>query len=224
MNQNQTSPMGMNGYPMPNQNQGLKLEIPQENKTLYFGFIGCVVLAIVGCFLPLYKIGSTAIKYISNNGEIADGIFIVILGIAAVGILLWKKKAIIATICQVLSALLFLNQWMDIKDTISAYNSSYASILGSAYKASYGIGFWVILVGIVGSLICGILIWKKEAGTKTVQPVVGGTTPVQPMNGQVNPTQQPMQQPQPVVQTNCPYCGTPKNQGSEFCASCGAKF
>lgn len=223
MNQNQVNPMGTNGYPMPNQKQGFKLEIPQENKMLYFGFIGCVVAMIVGCFLPLYKIAQTTIKYIANDGEVADGIFLVILGVAAVGILLWKKKALIATICQGISALIFFNQWMDIKDIFSAYNSSYASILGSAYKATYGIGFWVILVGIVGSIVCGIIIWRKEAGTKTPQPAVGGVTPVQPMNTPA-PQQPVMQQPQPVVQNNCPYCGTPKNADSPFCANCGAKF
>ena len=31
-------------------------------------------------------------------------------------------------------------------------------------------------------------------------------------------------QPQVVAQNNCPYCGSPKTEGSPFCGNCGAKF
>ena len=118
MNQNQTNMAGM-----PTNSQGFKLEIPKENRNLYYGFLASVVAMIIGCFLPLYKIAGQSINYIYNKGDLADGIFLIVLGIGAIGVLLWKKNAIIPLVCQGISAFLFLKLWSDVKDVFSAYLS-----------------------------------------------------------------------------------------------------
>lgn len=220
MYQNQMN-MGNPGSPMPAQNQGFKLEIPQENRAFYLGVLAGVITIIVGCFLPFLKYGPQSVNYIYNQGELADGIFLIILGIVAVLILLWKKLTIVALICQGISAVLFVSKWLDIKDAIKITNS-YSAFGG--YKTTYGIGFWVILIGIVFSIVCLVMLLVKAKKNSSTPQAVGtsaqGVSPVMP---------QPMQpqvpvQPQPVVQNNCPYCGTPKNNGSAFCSNCGAKF
>ena len=210
MNQNQTNMAGM-----PTNSQGFKLEIPKENRNLYYGFLASVVAMIIGCFLPLYKIAGQSINYIYNKGDLSDGIFLIVLGIGAIGVLLWKKNAIIPLVCQGISAFLFLKLWSDVKDVFSAYNS-YAGLLGDKYKATYGIGFWIILLGIIGSIACLALIFKKMQDDKKGQ-AVAQPIPVQPN------VAEPVQ-PQVVAQNNCPYCGSPKTEGSPFCGNCGAKF
>lgn len=219
MNQNQQYGMS-NGYPMPAQKKGFKLEIPQENKNLYYAFIASVVAIIVGCFLPLYKVAGETINYVYNKGDLADGIFLIILGIGAVVILLWKQKPIISLICQAISALLVFNMWSDIKKIFDSYNA-YAGILGSAYKATYEIGFWIVVLGIALSigLLIMILVKSKNSSAVATQPMA------QPTNTPVMPQPViPQQQPNVPAQQYCPYCRSPKTEGSPFCSNCGAKF
>ena len=224
MNQNQMN-MG-NGYSMPGQNQGnqgLKLEIPQENKKIFIGFLICIAVIVIGCFLPyaVQKASDISINYISYEGDIKDGVYLIALGIVAIA-LLFKRKYLTSLILQGISTVIFVIDWLDMADRMDQVNG-YAGLLGDSYKIQYGIGFWLVLVGIVGSLITAFLLWKSNKGNATsnmTQPMMDqGMNNMNTMNNMnsmnnVNPT---------VTPTTCPYCGTPKAPNSQFCPNCGAK-
>ncbi len=208
----------MSGSPMPAQKQEFKLEIPQKDKSLFIAFLACIAIVAVGCFLPFVtqKSSNFSMNYISYDGNIKDGVYILVM--CAVGVFsLFKGKHIVTMILQGISIVIFAIDTFDMLDIMKELNK-YASILGDSYKANFGMGFYLVLIGLAGSLITVFLLWKKNKGNVAVQ------TPIAAVSTMPQPTipQQPAQ-PQPVVQNNCPYCGSPKTPGSSFCGNCGAK-
>lgn len=228
MYQNQMNVPG-SGYPQPNMtNQGVKFELPQENKNLFIGFIVFFVVMVIGCFFPfvLQKATNVSVNYISYEGSIKDGVFLIVLGVIALA-LAFKQKYLISMILQIISAVILACDFIDALDTIKEANT-WVAWLGDDYKIQFGIGFYIVLIGTVGALVCVFLLWKKTKGQKASTPipnVAGQPMYNQPMNNQMpmNNFNQPTQPVQP-AQTNCPYCGTPNSNGSAFCANCGAKF
>ncbi len=96
MNQNQQ--YGMSGSPMPTQNPGLKLEIPQQDKNLYIGYLASVVLLVIGCFMPFVamKAGNLSMNYISYDGDLKDGVYVIGLLVVAAFCLIKNKHLVSA--------------------------------------------------------------------------------------------------------------------------------
>lgn len=219
MNQNQMNMTGNNGYPVQPQAQtSWKFNIDFKNP-LVIGFLACIAILFIGCFLPYVTqkgFDSTA-NYIWNNGELADGIFVVVCSIVAI-IFLAFRKYIGSIIFQGIGLIIFAIDFFDSFKLIKDYNNV-NKIFGDKFKASFGIGFYLILIGVVGALVLAILLFiknRKSAPTQNMQPIT------QPMMQQ--PMNQVPVQPQQPVNNNCPYCGSPKAPGSTFCQNCGAKM
>ncbi len=119
-------------------------------------FIACLVgmaLMVIGVFLPVYKVSflgiSQSVNYFSNDGKLADGIWIILLAIAMLGIHAFDK-AKFACIPALLSLALLIHFYMDIKDTI-----------GSSF-GSFGIGFYVMIIGTIVAGVCSVLVSQKK--------------------------------------------------------------
>ena len=86
---------------------------------------------------------------------------------------------------------------------------------------NYGIGFYLIAVGLIGSIVMAV-INNKNASTVLA--------PMSNVNVTVNQVSQPMSQSVisqttvvPQQPATCQYCGGPRNEGI-FCKSCGGKY
>lgn len=209
--------MMSNGYPMPAQNQGSLLEVPQQNRMLYIGYIVCAVLIAVGCFLPFVtlKANDFSMNYISYEGNIKDGVFVIALAIAATFCLI-KRKTLVSGILHGVGIVFFTIDAFDLIDRIKEGNQ-YTAILGESYKMKLGIGFYLVLVALVlGAGLIILLLVKSKNKEQTAIPVPVPNQPIQPMASPV--------QPQAPVQEYCPYCRSQKKPGATFCNNCGSKF
>ncbi len=217
--------MNVGGYPQayPQSKPGLLAGVAPENRNLLYGFLGCLVVIVIGCFFPyaVQKATDISMNYISYDGDIKDGVFIIGLSIVA-AVMAIKNKAIVSLIMQGIGGAIFIVDWLDTTDKMKELNE-YAGILGDNWKLSWGIGFYIVLIGLVGSIVTAFLLWKKTKGgakAPTV-PFPQGTPAVmnQPMNQPMNPA------PMPVPPTpTCPYCGTTVTSSTGFCPNCGAKI
>ncbi len=195
----------MGGYPQPNANVGgAKFGLPTnpQLKGLFFGFIAAVAVMVIGCFLPYMTASafgySESVNYISNNGEMADGVFLIILGVVAI-VLLLARKYLVSTILQIVSGVILAIDFFNDMDMTNSY-------------VKFGYGFYITLVAVIASIVLGILLWKKaKSSIPAGQPMMQPGMP-----------QRPMGAPQGSNQSTCPYCGSPKTPGS-FCPNCGAK-
>ncbi len=228
MNQNQMNMMGNNGYPVQPQAQNKwKFSLDFKNPFV-IGFIACLAIMLIGCFLPYVtqKGFDSSANYIWNDGKFADGIFVVVCSIVAF-LFLSFRKYLGTIIFQVIGMLIFIVDFFDSLDLIKKFNEA-NKIFGDKFKSSFGIGFYLVLIGLVGTLVLAVLLFIKNRKSAPVQPV----QPIQqqPMMQQGMPMNQmpvnQVAQPQPAqpVSNTCPYCGSPKAPGSTFCQNCGAKM
>lgn len=218
-----------------------------------FILYGLMILVIVGCFLPYVTISASAygytysesINYIYAADTVKDGVYVIICLIAAFTSL--KKKKFKGTLIGLGIALgVFIYDFIDVQNLISDYD--YYGMV----DISYGIGFYLVAIGLVGSLIMAFIIKKNapiEVATNTSvtvnqmvqpqyqQPYMNNAQ--QPYAGNVQSMQQTqyVQQPymgnvQPAqntyINTNqqmatCQYCGNVRNEGM-YCKSCGGKY
>lgn len=221
MNQNQMNMMG-NGYPMPTQNIPNKgFRFPENGKPIFIAFLVFVALIVVGCFLPyaVCKGADISVNYVYGAEQMKDGVFVLGFLIASV-LLAFNAKYIGSVIFQVLSLGIFAIDWVNSISLFNEYEEKYG-FLGDAYKYKFGIGFYILLIALLGALITSISVFIKNKKSKPV----ANAMPVPPMQPQAVP--QPMQQPvqpQMPVNNNCPYCGSPRVEGSAFCQNCGAKM
>ena len=124
----------------------------KKNKNVVFLLL--LLLIIVGCFFPLYKVGDVAKRC---------GIFSIILFILYTFIAYfiynskYKKWAILV---QIFSLVRFLSIWANIQDTLDIIEDTKIKI-----EYRYSIGFYLLLVGIFGTLI--YLITNKDEVKKS---------------------------------------------------------
>lgn len=184
-----------------------------------------LAIAAVGCFLPFLTISFLgeevlSMNYVYYEGNPKDGIYIIILMIAALSTSLKKGfKPTIAFMGIAVAVLAY--DFIDIQSTMG--DLTYSGL----YEVSYGIGFYLVTVGLVGALILSIMLSKSDPATSinSVSAVTNVNVyqqPTMPQNQYMNPQPnygQPMQQ-APAV---CSYCGSPRNEGM-FCKSCGGKY
>ncbi len=122
-------------------------------------FIACLAgmaLMILGVFLPLYKISlfgiSKSMNYFYVEGELADGIYILILAIGMLVLHAFNKPKF-ACIPAILSLALLIHCYLDIKDSLSSVGMN----LGS-----FGIGFYLMILGTIVAGVTSFLLKDKE--------------------------------------------------------------
>ena len=122
-------------------------------------FIACLVgmaLMIIGVFLPVYKISflgvTESINYFSNDGKLADGVWILLLVIAILG-LHAIDKAKFACIPAIIAIALLIHFYLDVKDS--------TSVLGTQV-GSFGIGFYIMILGTIVAGVCSVLVGLKK--------------------------------------------------------------
>lgn len=187
-----------------------------NSNTMKLGMYILMAVAIVGCFLPYLSVDAFGIKdsinYIYEEGEVLDGIYLVIMVVLAFSqTLKGNYKKAIPFLGIALG--IFVYDWVDIQSSIND--------LG-LYKeyVSYGIGFWMIIIGTAGALILCCLLNKANPSVANVNP---GSTVTNVTNVYQQPQPMPNQYAAPQPLANCSYCGSPKNEGL-FCKSCGGKY
>ena len=155
---------------------------------------------LVGIFFPVYKIeslfGSLSVNYFMNNGELADGIFIII-GVIATLILLAYNKDKFAFIPVGIMALLLINL------TINAANDEILKYLS--------FGYFAMILGLAGTIFGLVMLVKNDNNnTKVNQPKV-----VDAKYEEVKKEE---------TASFCANCGAKNTDNSAFCSECGNKF
>lgn len=216
----------------------------ETEKTNIGALLGILAL-IAGCvflFFPVLRIDiiGLEINYVYNNGEVADGIFIIICSVFALIALLGKKDAL-AFIPLVINGLILFN----------FYNKETELI------EQYGMGEWTIFFYLhiaceVIAIICTIIAVATRKKPQKRMPVVlnSGYSYNQNMNynpnmnynnGQYYNNQPMMNQYQQPMQNNyqqpanyeghstsnlgyCTGCGERRTTSGPFCTKCGKRF
>lgn len=182
-----------------------------------------MALAVVGCFLPFVTMSAygleESINYVYANDELKDGAYVIALLIAAFAGIIKKKNYKGAIACTGIALGILALDFFDIQGKMDEL--TYYGLV----EVNYGIGFYLIAVGLIGALVMEFIINKNASNVvapmSNVNVTVTNAVP-QPMPQPINPMAQPVQ---PVVQQQltCPYCGGPRNEGM-FCKSCGGKY
>ena len=189
-----------------------------------FILYGFMILAVVGCFLPFLTASafgySESINYVYAADSVKDGVYVIGLLIGAF-FALRKKNYKSAIICIGLSLGVLAYDFIDIQSSMDEL-TGYGLI-----EVNYGIGFYIVAVGLVGALVMAIMISKKApavAPTNVNVTVSTNGQPIpQPMNNGVMNTAQQVQQAVPQQPMTCQYCGNVRNEGM-FCKSCGGRY
>jgi len=211
----------------------------EKEKTNIGALLGIIAL-IAGCvflFFPVLRIDIIGLEmnYIYNNGELADGIFIIICSVFAIIALLGKKDAL-AFIPLAIIGIILGNFYSSETDLFEQYG-----------MGEWTITFYLLIACEVMALICTIVaVVTRKKMPKPAPAVLNGynnygynnyNPNMNYNNGYYN--QQPMmnnyQQPQyqqPTSYDNnstsnlgyCTGCGARRTSSSPFCTSCGKKF
>lgn len=175
-----------------------KERIKDKNFIITLCALGVLFIAV---FLPIYEIdiyfGKVTFNYFSNNGELADGIFVIIGVIAALALLLFKKDKF-AFIPVGIIAFLLIKLTLDMVD-----NDLFEYAV---------IGYYALMAGMIGSVVGLILLVKDEIklpNNSTNKVVDAKFEEVKPAQANVS---------------FCASCGTKNTDGSVFCPNCGNKF
>jgi hypothetical protein len=187
-----------------------------NNEYILYAFMA---LAVVGCFLPFLSMSAYGLKesmnYVYYNDKLKDGVYVIALLIVAFAGIIKKKnyKGAIAWIGIALGILAL--DFFDIQGQMDEL--TYYGLV----DVSYGIGFYLVAIGLIGSIVMAFIV-NKNASTVVA--------PMSNVNVTVNPVPQPMPQPvapqatvAPQQPLKCQYCGRPRNEGM-FCKSCGGKY
>ncbi len=111
------------------------MKVLKENAK-WIGLGGCVLM-IIGCFLPFATVSALGLSQSVNYID-GDGVFVVIAAVVA-AILIYLKKGKLILIPSLISAAFVI---YDAASGSSAASSSLANV-------SFGIGFFLIVIGII---------------------------------------------------------------------------
>lgn len=169
-----------------------------QDKFFVITLIALAVL-IIGVFLPLCTMDVYFIKvstnYFMNEGELADGIFVLIGAIATLVLLAYNKDKF-GFIPLGLLVLLLINLSTD--------------LVGQEY-VKLGIGYYAMILGLGGSIFGLVMLIKNDNDVKPAnQPKV-----VDAKFEEVKPT---------TTASFCSNCGAKNTDNSAFCSECGNKF
>ena len=207
----------------------------KTGSNINFIIFACMAVAIIGCFLPFLTVSfmgiTESINYVYQDGKLLDGVYVIALLIIG-GFTIVKGNYKGALGCIAIAIALFVYDVIDVQEVFEE-----TRIYGDDV-CKYGAGFYMIAVGLVGSLISSFIGNKNNKSvasnvTTVVTPVSGYVQP----NGYINqPQPNNFVNPTPTVNNtfvnnqqqfqtvaSCPYCGSPRNEGA-FCKSCGGKY
>lgn len=127
----------------------------KKSKGIYKALFISIAICMIACFLPFWGTEGVYINYTYNSGKVADGILLIILGILSF-IFLGFKKRIPILICQILSAAVFFYDYMHLK------NSILIKYFGNYVDFDYGIGFYLIFIFSIVSVILSLIRMIKK--------------------------------------------------------------
>lgn len=183
-------------------------------KKLKYAFYICLGIIIVGCFLPYVTILNVSTNYVFYDGNVKDGIFIIILGILAL-IFISKNKFLGTLISQFISVGIFFLDYIDYKSKINNLGTYISSF------SKFGVGFYIVLIGLIFSLVISIMLVINRRKNKVPEQLHS-------MNNSINQ--------ESITHSNlndyahnqnnmyCKNCGAVIEQNSLFCNNCGTKF
>ena len=171
------------------------MEFLQKNSK-YIGYGGCILM-LLGNFLPFVTV-TVSIFGISKSESIkfidGDGMFVIIAAIVT-AVLLYLKKEKFSLISTGIALAVTLYD-------ISNAESMVGNALGLG-DISYGIGFWVILIGVVlaaGSVVINYLKDKNQTTKVEENPISDEKSKF------------------------CSECGSKVKSTSKFCNHCGKEM
>lgn len=136
------------------------LKVKGKNRKFWLCLVG-VALMIIGPFLPIYTINflglSMSVNYIMNDGAIADGIFIILLALAII-ILHGFNKGKFSLIPCGIALILLINLYTKIGGQLSS---------GGIKIGSFGIGYYVMILGTIMSGVASFLIKDDNANKES---------------------------------------------------------
>ena len=116
-----------------------------KKNCMWITIAGCA-LVLIGCFLPFANVSvlgfSQAVKYIDGDGVI------VLIAIIVSAVLVFLKKEKISLISTGIATIVTLY------DAINVSHVTGSSSLGGV---SLGIGFWIILIGLIIAIVLPLL-------------------------------------------------------------------
>ena len=116
-----------------------------KKNCMWITIAGCA-LVLIGCFLPFAKVSvlgfSQAVNYIDGDGVI------VLIAIIISAVLVFLKKEKISLISTGIATIVTLY------DAINVSHVTGSSSLGGV---SLGIGFWIILIGLIIAIVLPLL-------------------------------------------------------------------
>jgi hypothetical protein len=144
-------------------------------------------LVCLGCFLPWAELQTPFGGPITKSGIQGDGVFLLVLVVAAalVGYWVWRSRFALAVILLALLVLvadaLIVFEWIDL-------SNRYASIaqdtgeFSSAIRTSYGEGLYLVAIGaIVMSVGALVLAVTRRATNKRASGLTQPSTPQSPL-------------------------------------------
>lgn len=177
-----------------------------------------MLLTIVGCFLPFLTSSAyglnESINYVFAGDKVKDGVYVI--GLIVASFFSLRKNNYKGTIVGIGLSLGILA--LDYFDTQSKMDElTYHGLV----DVNYGIGFYIVAIGLIGALVMAIMLNKKfckapELKTSTANVSVNNSVPQ-------NITQTVMAQSVTQHPLTCHYCGGPRNVGN-FCKFCGGKY
>ena len=185
-----------------------------------------LIVANVGLFLPFVTANVWFVS-VSKNFIDGDGVIVLVLSIIA-AILLFTKKNIFPLLLNIASLVVTIIDMVNANDIISG------SEYGNYIKVEYGMGCWLLLIGLIVSIICLLFDKKNNEIVNTVnnyQPVPDYSTMTNDIS-YTNTNYEPINQPdntdnninndyQPKFY--CSNCGVELSNEGSFCPNCGVK-
>lgn len=129
-----------------------EVKTQEKNSTLLLITFILILVSCIAVFLPYASaLGIVNINYFKNGDQYLDGIFILILG-AISFIFLALKKKIPVLILEIGVAIVFVYDWINVQNNLGVYSS----------LISYEIGFYLLLISILGVIIVSVLRIKNK--------------------------------------------------------------
>ena len=119
----------------------------KKNNIIYILLLISIAICMIACFLPYVDILGIKQNYISGlDGDVLDGIFVLIFGGVAIVTLFFKKR-LPALIMQLLSGAVFFYDYFKQLDSPSYKLVSHF----------YGYGFYILFIFLIVSIVLALI-------------------------------------------------------------------
>lgn len=120
--------------------------IVKQNPTILILLLISIIVCGIACFLPYFSLLGVTQNYVLSGDKICDGIFILGFGVLSI-VLMFMKKRIPVVIFQALSCAVFFYDYYHQKQSI------YSDLM----SRMYGVGFYLLFIFLIISLILSII-------------------------------------------------------------------